>query len=467
MSPAIKAEYIEVASRPGVRESSRGWALALTSVAFFIVSLNSLMVVTALPAIRRDLGVSLSTLGWTINAFSLAFAAGIITAAALGDQLGRRRMFAAGLALFSAASAACALAPSAELLIAARAIQGIAAATVMPLSLTMLTSAFPAERRGAIIGIWSGVGGLGGTSGPLVGGAITQDLDWRWIFGINVPIGLVASALSVIWLAESRGPATRLDLPAVGLVSSGAIGIVWGLVRASDVGWGSAETMISLGLGLMLTVGFVVWEHQAPEPMLPLRLFASRGFAAANATGFFMFAAQTAALFLAPQYFQYVLGFSPLGTGVRLLPWTATPVLVAPVAGLLSDRIGRRPIMVTGMLILAVGFAWLALEATVGAGYEHLVLPLVVAGIGASMVLATSAIAVLSAVAPPDMGKASGTNSTMQRFGGVFGIAFATAVFAANGQLGTTASFDAGFRPALAAAAVIALLGTLSAYVPS
>ncbi|HZC79176.1 MAG TPA: MFS transporter, partial [Ktedonobacterales bacterium] len=361
------------------------------------------------------------------------------------------------------ASAACALAPSAELLIAFRVIQGIGAAIVMPLSLTILTAAFPPERRGAIVGLWGGIGGLAVAGGPLVGGAITQGFDWHWIFWVNVPIGLVASVLSVVFLTESFGPATRLDLPAVGLVSGGAVGVVWGLVRAGDVGWGSVETLVSLGLGLLLLLGFVVWEERAAQPMLPLRLFRSRTFAAANGTGFLMVAALFGAAFLAAQYFQLGLGFSPLGTGVRILPWTATPILVAPTAGILSDRIGRRPVMVAGMLLQGVGLAWFALVATTGVGYGQLVLPLLMAGIGVSMALASTPTAVLSAVAPADMGKASGANSTFQRFGSVFGIAVATAVFAANGHLGTPASFTGGFRPALAVLAGLSLLGALTA----
>jgi EmrB/QacA subfamily drug resistance transporter len=439
------------------------WTVILTSIAFFMVALDALVVITALPAIHRDLGASLSTLEWTVNAYTLAYAAGIITAAALGDRFGRRRVFTSGLILFSLASAACALAPTVSLLVAARVIQGLGAAIVMPLSLTILTAAFPAERRGAIVGLWGGIGGIAVAAGPLVGGAITQGLDWQWIFWVNVPIGLVASAFSVVRLGESFGPATRLDLPAVALVSGGALSVVWGLVRAGAVGWGSVETIISLALGVVLLGGFVAWERRAPEPMLPLRLFSNRTFAAANTTGFLMTGALFGAAFLVAQYFQLGLGFSPLATGVRLLPWTAAPILVAPATGALSDRIGRRPVMVVGMLLQGFGLAWLALVATTGASYGPLVLPLLIAGVGISMALAATPTAVLSAVAPADMGKASGANSTFQRFGSVFGIAIATAVFAANGSLGDPASFYAGFRPALTVLAGFSLLGALSA----
>jgi EmrB/QacA subfamily drug resistance transporter len=339
----------------------------------------------------------------------------------------------------------------------------VGAAIVMPLSLTILTAAFPPERRGAMIGIWGGIAGLAIASGPLVGGAITQGLDWHWIFWLNVPIGLVATVLATLRLAESRGPATRLDLPGVALAAGGAVGVVWGLARANEAGWGSVETIATLGGGLLLMAGFVAWERRAPAPMLPLRLFASLEFSAANVTGALMTASRIAVAFFIPQYFQGVLGLSPLDAGLWLLPWTAVGLLVAPLAGALSDRVGLRPLLVLGMLLQGAGFLWVATVAGTAAGYGRFVLPLLVAGIGGAIGLATAPTAVLNAVAPPDMGKASGANSTLQRFGGAFGIALATAVFAANGHLGTPASFDAGLRPALAVAAGLSLLGAVTA----
>jgi len=439
------------------------WTLALTAVAFFMVALDALVVVTALPAIQRDLHASLSMLEWTVNAFTLAFAAGIITAAALGDRVGRRRIFTSGLILFTAASAACALAATPSLLIAARAIQGVGAAMVMPLSLTILVSAFPPERRGAVVGVWGGIGGLAVASGPLAGGAITQGLDWHWIFWVNVPIGIVAAVLARLQLVESRGPATRLDLPAAALVSGGVIAIVWGLIQTGDVGWGSAQVVASLILGFALIAGFLVWEGRVNEPMLPLRLFASRGFAAANATGFLMAGAIFSAAFLISQYFQFALGYSPLATGLRLLPWTVTPLIISPLAGVISDRIGRRRVLVLGMLLQGIGLGWIAAIAVAGAGYGQFVVPLIIAGIGISMAIPTTSTAVLSAVAPSDMGKASGVNSTLQRFGAAFAIAVAAAVFTANGHLGTPASFTSGFRAALAVVAGLSILGAVTA----
>jgi EmrB/QacA subfamily drug resistance transporter len=440
-----------------------GWTLGLTSAAYFMVVLDSLVVITALPRMQRDLHVGLATLQWTVNSYGIAFATGIITAAALGDRLGRRRVFITGLALFTVASAACALAPDAPALIAARAVQGLGGAAVLPLSLTILTAAFPAERRGTIIGIYGGLAGLAVAIGPLVGGAVTEGLDWHWIFWVNVPIGVAACLLSMRVLPESYGTPARLDLPGVALISAGVVGEVWGLVRAGQAGWSSPEIVATLAAGAALLGGFFAWETRAPEPMLPLRLLRIRAFAAGNATAFLMSGAIFAAGFFVAQYFQFALGYSPLATGVRLLPWFATPMVVSPAAGALSDRIGRRPVIASGLFLQALGFTWVAVRASAGASNLELVLALLVAGIGISMALPTVPTAVLNAVAPAEMGKASGINNMMQRFGAVFAIAIASSVFAAYGHLGTPASVTDGFRPAMAVAAALSLLGAITA----
>jgi EmrB/QacA subfamily drug resistance transporter len=441
--------------------------LLLTSVSFFMVSLDALVVVTALPAIHASVGGSVTTLEWAVNAYSLPFAAGIITAAALGDRFGHRRVYVAGLALFTAASALCALAPNAGDLIAARAVQGLGSAAVTPLALTILTRAFPAERRGSIIGIWGGIGGLAVAGGPLVGGAVVQGLDWHWIFWINVPIGVLACAGSLRYLPAGRAPgdaATRLDLPAVPLIAGGAVALAWALVRVGDSGWGDGYALGAFALGIALLAGFAARERLAAAPMLPLRLLRARAFTAANVTGFMMSGAIFAAAFLTVQYFQLGLGYSPLATGLRLLPWTATPMVIAPLAGALADRIGARPLMVTGLLLQAAGLAWIALAASAsGVSYGRFVVPLIVAGTGISMVLPTVPTATLNAVGPADIGRASGVSNTMQRFGAAFGIAIVTAVFTANGHLGSAASVTSGYRPALAVAAAISACGALSA----
>ena len=440
-----------------------GWIMALTSTAYFMVVLDSSVLITALARMQRDLGVGLSSLQWTFNAYGIAFAAGIITAAALGDRFGRRRLFNGGLALFTVASAACALAPNAGELIAARTVQGLAGAVVLPLSLTILTTAFPADRRGMIVGVYGGLAGVAVALGPVVGGIVTEGIDWHWIFWLNVPIGVVAALLGLRLLPESYGASERLDLTGVGLVTAGAVALVWALTRANDVGWSSAETVITLAAGGVLVAAFLAWENRVSEPMVPLRLFAVREFAIGNLTTYLMSGAIFAAAFFVTQEFQFARGYSPLGTGLRLLPFFATPMFISPLAGALSDRIGRRPIMVLGLTLQAIGFTWVAARGSLSTSWIELTVALLVAGIGISMALPTVPTAVLSAVCPEEMGKAAGINYMAQRFGAVFAIAIGSAVFSTYGHLGSPASVTAGFRPALWACAVFAVLAAVSA----
>ena len=440
-----------------------GWVLGLTSTAYFMVVLDSVVVITALPRMQRDLHAGLASLQWTLTAFNIAFAAGIITAAAAGDRFGRRRVFNIGLALFTAASVACALAPNAPELITARTVQGLGAAIILPLSLTILTTAFPVERRGMIVGIYGGLAGLAVALGPIVGGAVTQGLDWHWIFWINVPIGAAALPLAMRLLPDSYGAQERLDPVGVTLVTGGVVAIVWALVRANQAGWASAEIASCLVGGVVLLVAFAAWEQRVSEPMVPLHLFRSRAFAFGNATTFLMMGAIFAAGFLVTQEFQLGRGWTPVSTGVRLLPFFATPMVISPVAGVVSDRIGRRPVMATGLFMLTAGLAWAAIRGSLSTSWAELDIALLVAGVGISMALPTVPTAVLNAVAPRELGKASGINYMMQRLGPALAIAVASAVFAAYGHLGTPASVTGGFRPALAACAGFALLAALSA----
>jgi EmrB/QacA subfamily drug resistance transporter len=450
-------------SPPASGRARLGWVLGLTSAAYFMVVLDSSVVLTALPQMQRDLRASLPSLQWTVNAYGISFAAGIITAAALGDRFGRRRIFNLGLALFTLASAACALAPGTAELVAGRTVQGLGAAAVMPLSLTILTAAFPARRRGMIVGIYGGLAGLAVAAGPLVGGAVTEGLDWNWIFWLNVPIGLIAVALASRLLPETHGAPARLDLPGVTLVTAGVIAIVWALVRASDTGWSSPQVVAALLAGAVLLAAFVARESRAAEPLVPLRLFRNRTFAVGNATMFFMSGAIFSAAFLILQEFQFARGYSPVAAGARLLPFFATPMLVSPLAGAVSDRIGRRPVMVTGLTLQALGFTWVAARGSLSTSWIELMLALLVAGIGISMALPTVPTAVLSAVALPEMGKASGINQMAQRLGTVFAIAISSAVFSAHGHLGSPAAVTAGFRPALWSCVVFAALAAVTA----
>jgi EmrB/QacA subfamily drug resistance transporter len=450
------------AEAPGKR-THLGSVLALTSIGYFVVVLDSVVVITALPRMQHSLHASLSSLQWTLNAYGIAFAAGILTAAALGDRFGRRRLFLIGMALFTAASAACALAPNASDLIAARTVQGLGGAIVLPLSLTILTTAFPVEKRGMIVGIYGGLAGLAVALGPIVGGAIAQDINWHWIFWINVPIGVLAVLLGLRLLPESYGAPERLDLVGVGLVTAGVVALVWALSRANTVGWSSTEVVGTLVAGTVLLVVFAWWENSVSEPMVPPRLFANRDFALGNLTTFLMSGAIFGAALFVTEEFQLARNYSPVSAGVHLLPFFATPVVVSPIAGALSDRIGRRPIMVAGLSMLTAGFVWVAWRGSLGTSWIELVIALLVAGIGISMALPTVPTAVLSAVAPQEMGKASGINYMSQRFGAVFAIAIGSAVFANYGSFATRETVTAGFKPALWASIVFAALATLAA----
>ena len=441
----------------------RRLTVLLTAGAYLLITLDALVVVTALPSIHSDLGGGAGNLPWIINAYALTFAAGIITAAALGDRLGRRRTYVAGLLLFSLASAACALAPSLGILIGFRAVQGLGAAIVMPLGLTLLTSSFPAERRGAVVGIWGGVAGLGVASGPLVGGLVTEGLDWHWIFWVNVPLGIAAVVGVLRVLPESYGPRTRLD--PIGMVTaSGAMGaLVWGVLRAPDAGWRSTEVVVALAVGVVLLIGFVAWQAVAPAPMVPLSLFASRVFSAAALTQFLMAASIFATAYVTSQYFQIARGNSPLGTGLRFLPWTMTPLLIAPIAGKLVDRIGARALAAPGLVLQALGFLWILHEAHNHAPYAQFVVPFVLAGVGISMALPAPSAAGLNAAPPALLGRSAGVLNTLQQLGQAAGVAVVTVVFDAHGSLDSPAQTLSGYEPALVTAATISLLGALAA----
>jgi EmrB/QacA subfamily drug resistance transporter len=443
--------------------ATRRWVLVLAAVASFMVALDTLVVSTALTTIRADLHASLAELEWTVNAYNLSFAVLLLPASALGDRYGRRRVFAIGLALFSVASAACAVAPGAHALIAARAVQGAGAACVMPLALALVGAAFPAERRGAAMGALQGLTGLSVASGPVIGGAVAQGIDWPWIFWVNVPIGLLAVPLVLTRIPESRGPQRRLDLTGVALVTAGAFGVVWGLVRGNAAGWGSAEVLISLLAGAALVLAFAASQRRVAAPLLPPALFARRAFTAGNAASFLMVASLFSAVFFLAQFLQTGLGHDPLGAGLRLLPWTATLFFVAPVAGKLVDRVGERPFLAAGLLLQGVGLGWIALVAATDLDYLVMVPALMIAGCGVSMALPAAQNAVVGAVSEEDVGKAAGVNSMLRELGGVFGIAIAVAVFAGAGSYLDATTFVDGFAPALGTSAGLSLLGALTA----
>jgi EmrB/QacA subfamily drug resistance transporter len=439
------------------------WTFAITSLALFMVTLDNLVVTTALPVIRKDLHAGISGLEWTVNAYTLTFAVLLLTGAALGDRFGRRRLFAIGITIFTAASAAAALAPTIGVLDAARAIQGLGGAIVMPLTLTILSAGVPEERRGVFLGAWGGISGLAVAFGPLVGGAVVSGFSWHWVFWLNVPVGIALLAL-VPRLAETKGPFGRVDLPGLALASGGLFGIVWGLVRGNSVGWGSAEIVGALVAGAVVVALFVAWELRTEHPMLPMRFFRNRTFALANVASLLMSFGMFGAIFLLAQFFQTVQGYSPLGSGLRILPWTAMPMIVAPIAGALSDRIPAHRIIGTGLALQAIGLAWIAAVSSPTMPYADLIVPFALSGMGMGLFFAPIANVVLSSVRNEQEGQASGANNAIRELGGVFGVAILASVFSHYGGYGSGTSFVDGMTPAVWIGAAVVAVGSLAAF---
>jgi EmrB/QacA subfamily drug resistance transporter len=334
----------------------------------------------------------------------------------------------------------------------------------MPLTLTILSAAVPKERRGLALGAWGGISGLAVAIGPLVGGAVVSGISWHWIFWLNVPLGAVLAPLAWRQLDESHGPAGTLDLPGLGLASAGLFAIVWGLVRGNAVGWSSVEIVGSIVAGGLLVASFVAWETRAEHPMLPMRFFRNRTFVLANVSSLYMFFGKFGSIFLLAQFFQTVQGYSPLQAGLRILPWTAMPIFIAPVAGALSDKIGGQKLMGTGLVLQATGLAWMAAVSTPTIPYSSLVIPFILSGAGMALFFAPVANVVLSAVRPEEEGQASGANNAVRELGGVFGVAVLASIFAHYGGYGTSASFVDGMSPAVYVGAAVVGVGGLAAF---
>jgi EmrB/QacA subfamily drug resistance transporter len=468
-SPSTRAHDSSVravpssATVPAGSGRGRGWTLAIVSVGLFMVVLDNLVVNVALPSIHRDLGASIQALEWTVNAYVLAYAVLLLTGAALGDRFGRRRMFAAGITLFTLSSAAAALAPDTGLLIAARAAQGVGAAIATPLTLTLLADAFPPDRRGLALGVWSGTSGVAVALGPLVGGAVTELASWHWIFWLNVPVGMVLVPLALTRLDESRGPARALDTRGLVLASGGLLGVVLGLVKAQTLGWSAPEVLIALGLGALLVAGFVLYELRADEPMLPMSFFAKRSFAVTNAVSLAMYFGMFGSIFFLSQFLQNVLGNTPLHAGIKLLAWTGATLVVAPLAGIFSERYGARPFMAVGLGLQAIALAWMAEVASVSTSYASLIAPMVLAGSGMALVFAPSANAVLASVRTEQAGQASGATNSIREVGGTLGIAVLATVFTSGGAYAPAHAFISGLVPALWVGVSVLALGALLA----
>ncbi|MFI5503319.1 MFS transporter [Nocardia asteroides] len=470
MTQTLEPDGTDTAASPpesGKSTAPLGAVIAAVAVPMFMVTLDNLVVTNALPVIKTELGASLSDLQWFVNAYTLSFASLLLTASALGDRLGRRRVFLAGIALFVVASGACAMATEPWMLIAARAVQGAGGAAVMPLSLTLLAAAVPERMRSAAIGIWGGIAGLGVAVGPVVGGAVVDGLNWQWIFWLNVPVGLLALPFAARMLAESFGAARKLDLLGLLLSAGGVLALVWGVIHGADDGWTAPAVLTALIGGGLLLAAFVLWENRTTDPMLPLHMFASRGLSLSYLVSFAFSAGVFGAIFLLAQYFQVVQGYSPLESGIRTMPWTMVPMVVAPLAGLVIDRVGPRLLIAAGQVFLAISLAWMALIITVDLPYVNFVAPFVLGGIGMGLTFAPSSTIVMDSAAPDDQGMASGINSTVREVGVAMGIAILASVFASYGAYTDPQSYVDGLVPAVwVGAALVAAAAVIAAFLP-
>ncbi|SDD01031.1 DHA2 family efflux MFS transporter permease subunit [Rhodococcus tukisamuensis] len=440
-------------------------ALIAASLPMFMATLDNLVMTSALPVIQQNLQATVGQLQWFMNAYTLAFATLMLAAAGLGDRWGRRRVFLYGIALFTAASIASALSTTPAMLIAARAVQGVGAAAIMPLSLTLLAGAVPAAKRALAIGVWGGVSGLGVALGPVIGGAVVDGVSWQAIFWLNVPVALVAVPLALYALGESRGRRAPMDLLGVALAGAGVFLGVWAIVHGNDDGWTSAMVLGSLAASALALTGFVIHELRTPNPVMPMRLFRSRSFSVANVIGLAFTLGMFGAVFLLAQYLQIVMGYTPFQAGLRTLPWTAAPMVVAPIAGILAPRVGLRPLLVSGLTLQAASLVWMAMILEPGTSYGAMVPALAMAGIGMGLTFAPSATAVLIDMAEVDHATASSVNSTIREVGVALGVAVLTAVFLGKGGSLTPAGYADGLQPALlvgAASVVVAIVAALA-----
>ncbi|CAN5163414.1 MFS transporter [soil metagenome] len=455
--------------RPARAGRGAGWAVPLwlvviaTSLPMFMATLDNLVMTNALPVIQRDLGASVDQLAWFLNAYTLTFATFMLPAATLGDRWGRRRTMLLGIAVFTAASVASALSTSSEALIASRALQGLGAAAVMPLSLSLLAAAVPARLRPVAIGIWGGVSGLGVALGPVVGGAVVEGVSWQAIFWLNVPVAVLAVPLLWLTVAESFGRHQRVDVRGT-LILGGAVFLgIWAIVHGNDDGWTSARVLAPLLVAAGLVPGYVLHARRRADAVLPLRLFRSRGFSVANMIGLTFTLGMFGAVFLLAQYLQIVMGYSPFEAGLRTLPWTAAPMVVAPVAGMLASRTGLRSLLLSGLVLQGGALVWLASLTESSASYGALVPALVMAGVGMGLTFAPSATAVLDGLPDEDFGTASSANSTIREFGVALGVAGLATVFLENGGTLTPHGYTGAIGPALLVGAAAVGVGVVAA----
>jgi EmrB/QacA subfamily drug resistance transporter len=416
-------------------DNRRWWTLGAMCFALFMVMLDNTVVNVALPSIQRDFDASLSALEWTVNAYTLTFAVLLVTGGRLGDIFGRRRMFLFGVVVFAIASATIALAPTDGWLVAFRAVQGVGAAFMMPGTLSIITNAFPAEERGRAIGTWAGVSAIALALGPVVGGWLTEDVSWRAIFFINVPVAVGAIAITLFAARESRDESVdrRVDVPGIAALTVGLTALVLALVESNAWGWGSARILGLFAVAVVALAAFARIETRSPVPVVDFAFFRSRSFLGANLVGFAVSFAMLAMFFFIALYMQNILGYTPLETGVRFLPSTLLIMVAAPIAGRLTDRVGPRPLITAGLVLCAAAMAWFS-RIDVGSGYGYLLPAFIVMGLGMGLTMSPMSTAAMNAVHRAKAGVASGTLSMSRMVGGTFGVAVLGALVTTVGR---------------------------------
>jgi EmrB/QacA subfamily drug resistance transporter len=449
-------------------ENRKWWTLGAVAFALFMIMLDNTVVNVALPSIQRDLGIGLSELEWTVNAYALTFAVLMLSGGKLADFFGRKRIFLLGLAVFTLSSLVCGLATSGEALIGARTAQGVGAALMLPATLSIISATFPPRQRGMAIGIWAGVSAMALAIGPLIGGLITEHIDWSWIFFVNVPIGVVGLIVGWFVIGESRDTShgQRLDIP--GLLASGVglFALTFALIEANSYGWTDPVIIGLFVLSAVALAGFVLLELHQRSPMLDLSLFRSSTFAGANVVALLVTLAMFGVFFFMSIYMQNILGYSATKTGAAFLPMTILIILIAPIAGKSSDRIGSRSLMTVGMLCLAASlaiFSRLGLDST----FWDILPGLIVGGFGMGLVMTPMTAAALGSVPVAKSGVGSGVLNTFRQVGGALGIAVMGAIVASYVDLGSgrpnPADFIDGFQAALRVCVGFALLGAVIA----
>jgi EmrB/QacA subfamily drug resistance transporter len=442
-------------------ENRRWWTLGAMCFALFMMMLDNTVVNVALPSIQRDLHATLSSLVWTVNAYTLTFAVLLVTGGRLGDIFGRRRMFLFGVAVFGISSAAIGFAPNDATLIAFRAVQGIGAAFMMPATLSIITQTFPPEQRGMAIGTWAGVSALALAIGPVLGGFLTEQVSWRAIFFINPPIAVGAVAVTLFATRESRDETVGrdVDIAGIGAITVGLTALVLALVEGNRWHWGSVAVVSLISISILATAGFILIERRVKAPMIDFTFFRSRSFLGANLVGLIVSFAMLAQFFFLAIYMQNYLHYSPLQAGLRFLPSTLIIIVMGPVAGRLADRIGPRPLMTAGLLTVATALL-IQSRLTVHTGYGLLLPGFILMGAGMGLVMSPMSTAAMNAVDRTKAGVASGMLSMSRMVGGTLGVSIMGAIVSE----GTKASFVSSLGTGLTLGGLVTIVGALLAW---